>query len=263
MKTYLKSLIYCIVLLTTFLSCGKDEEDAQLPRVKTKEMSAIRTRSATSGGIVESAGSFDVTQRGICWGINSKPTLLDAYTIDSSGLGGFNSTLTGLNPNTEYYVRAYAINNAGISYGNEVVFRTQEEVIPSENFWYVATRPFIVNALGTLWTSLQKSLGAISTEGGGVISIIFKDKPTATATYKVVSGTTRREDMNDDECSFIVLYPGFAETFLFSSGKTGNTINVNVNSFGKVKVNFNEIELAYTAGGEDKFTTTTGILFEK
>jgi hypothetical protein len=226
-------------------------------------MSAIRTRSANSGGIVESAGSFDVTQRGVCWGINSKPTLLDAYTIDSSGLGGFNSTLTGLTPNTEYYVRAYAINKAGIAYGNEVVFKTLVEVIPSENFWYVASRPFIVNALGTLWTELQKSFGAISTEGGGVINIVFKDKPTATANYKVVTGTTRREDLNDDECFFIVIYPGFAETFLLSSGKAGNTVTTSINGLGKVRVNFNEIELVYTAGGEEKFTTTTGILIER
>jgi len=63
-----------------------------------------------------------VTARGVCWGISHNPIISSDKTDDGTGTGAFTSNLVGLTANTTYYVRAYAINSQGTSYGNEVSF---------------------------------------------------------------------------------------------------------------------------------------------
>ena len=84
--------------------------------------------SATVSGTVTADGGAEVTARGFCWGTTSGPTIAGSHTTDGSGTGTFTGTLTGLTPNTTYYVRTYAINSVGTSYGNEITFTT-----PCEN----------------------------------------------------------------------------------------------------------------------------------
>jgi uncharacterized protein (TIGR02145 family) len=67
----------------------------------------------------------DVTVRGVCWSTDENPTIASVKTNDGSGTGSFSSTLSGLATNTKYYLRAYATNNTGTGYGNEISFITQ------------------------------------------------------------------------------------------------------------------------------------------
>jgi len=98
--------------------------NSSLPIVTTSSVSNIFTTSASCGGNVTHDGSIAVTARGICWDTTSSPTVTDPSTINGTGEGSFTSALSGLNPSTHYFVRAYAINSLGISYGNEVTFDT-------------------------------------------------------------------------------------------------------------------------------------------
>ena len=98
--------------------------NATLPVVTTSPVTDIAQNTATSGGIVTSDGGATVTARGVCWSTSSGPTTSGNHTTDGSGTGSFVSYLTGLTPNTLYYVRAYATNNVGTAYGNEVSFTT-------------------------------------------------------------------------------------------------------------------------------------------
>ena len=95
-----------------------------LPTVTTAPVSNIATNWATCGGTVIHDGGGAVTARGVCWSTSQNPTIADAHTTDGTGTGSFTSTITGLNPSTIYYVRAYATNNGGTSYGEEVTFTT-------------------------------------------------------------------------------------------------------------------------------------------
>jgi uncharacterized protein (TIGR02145 family) len=65
-----------------------------------------------------------VSARGVVYGTSPNPTLSNNFTIDGIGMGSFTSVLTGLSPLTTYYVRAYATNGVGTSYGNEFDFTT-------------------------------------------------------------------------------------------------------------------------------------------
>ena len=91
-------------------------------QVITSTISEITGLTATSGGEVSNDGGNEVTARGICWAITSNPNLTDSYTTDAFGEGIYTSYLTNLIPQTTYYVRSYATNSAGTTYGNELNF---------------------------------------------------------------------------------------------------------------------------------------------
>jgi uncharacterized protein (TIGR02145 family) len=98
--------------------------------LSTASVTAITSTTAVSGGTITSDGGSDVTQRGVCWSTHTGPVITDSHTSDGTGTGSFSSNLTGLTGNTAYYVRAYAVNTQGTSYGQEVSF-TSSPQLPS------------------------------------------------------------------------------------------------------------------------------------
>lgn len=105
---------------------GNPASPAQVPpTVITTAISGINSFSAVSGGNVTSDGNSAVTVRGVCWDIATNPTVaLSTKTNDGSGTGSFVSNITGLTLGITYYVRAYATNAVGTSYGAEFSFTT-------------------------------------------------------------------------------------------------------------------------------------------
>ena len=96
-----------------------------LATLNTSAVTVLTNTSATSGGNITADGGGNVTARGVCWNTSPAPTAdLATKTIDGSGTGTFTSNLSGLNPMTTYFLRAYAENSAGVAYGNELSFTT-------------------------------------------------------------------------------------------------------------------------------------------
>ena len=93
-----------------------------LPTITTDSVTNIADTTATCGGNVTNDGGATVTARGVCWSTSQNPTINDSHTTNGSGTGSFNSSITGLTPLTTYYVRAYATNSVGTTYGEEVSF---------------------------------------------------------------------------------------------------------------------------------------------
>lgn len=106
-----------------------DDAEISLPEVTTSGITGITETSANSGGNVNEDGGAIVTARGICWSTEQNPTTEDNHTTDGNGTGSYTSTLTDLNPNTNYYVRAYATNEKGTAYGEEISFTTLELIV--------------------------------------------------------------------------------------------------------------------------------------
>jgi hypothetical protein len=100
------------------------------PTVSTTAISSITVRSAVSGGNVTLQGGRDVTAKGVCWSTSASPSIADSKTNDGIGLGSYTSSITGLTVNTTYYVRAYATNIEGTSYGSQVSFITTAITVP-------------------------------------------------------------------------------------------------------------------------------------
>jgi uncharacterized protein (TIGR02145 family) len=95
------------------------------PVVSTTSISNTALTTATSGGNVTSDGGATVTSRGVCWNTTGNPSISNSKTNDGSGTGSFVSNITGLTSNTTYYVKAYATNSIGTSYGEQVEFKTE------------------------------------------------------------------------------------------------------------------------------------------
>lgn len=91
-----------------------------LPTVQTAtEVTLTGSGTAQCGGTVTGDGGFTVTARGVCWSVSPEPTTSNLHSTDGSGTGTFVSTLTGLQPSTTYYVRAFATNANGTVYGEQ------------------------------------------------------------------------------------------------------------------------------------------------
>lgn len=95
-----------------------------LPTVITAVVTEITTNSANGGGEVTDDGGDEVTERGICWSTHANPTLEDSHVAAGSGMGAFSAVMNGLEANTTYHVRAYAINVADTAYGLDKEFVT-------------------------------------------------------------------------------------------------------------------------------------------
>lgn len=99
---------------------------ANPPTVSTGSVTSITTTSATGSGNVTSDGGSTVTERGLCWSTNHNPAISGNHAISGTGTGSYTVNITGLTPNTTYYVKAYAINSQGTAYGEEVNFKTSQ-----------------------------------------------------------------------------------------------------------------------------------------
>ena len=96
-----------------------------LPTVTTSTVTSIMSTTANSGGNITSDGGASVSARGLVWSTSQNPTIaLSTKTSDGTGSGTFTSNISGLAANTTYYVKAYATNSVGTSYGNEITFTT-------------------------------------------------------------------------------------------------------------------------------------------
>ncbi len=91
----------------------------------TADTSNITQTTAICGGNIINNGGVNVTERGVCWSTSTNPTISNNKTSNGSSNGSFTSNLSNLLPNTTYYIRAYATNSAGTSYGNNVSFTTK------------------------------------------------------------------------------------------------------------------------------------------
>ena len=95
------------------------------PTLSTLEVEEVTSVSAVCGGEITDDGNATITQRGLCWSTHENPTIEDSTSVvDSVGIGTFKSEMTKLTPGTLYYVRAYATNAAGTTYGEELSFTT-------------------------------------------------------------------------------------------------------------------------------------------
>ena len=175
-------LSFLAIAIAALVSCKKDNS-ASIATVTTNLIiTNITGVSASGGGAVTDDKGETVTARGLCWSTNVNPSTKDSLTKDGSGAGTFTSTMANLQPNTTYYVRAYATNSAGTGYGNAVSFTTKK-------------LPVLTTTAATSITPNSASSGGEVTDDGGQtitergVCWSTNPKPTTADSKITASGT--------------------------------------------------------------------------
>ena len=131
------------------------------------------TDSITGGNVTSDGGgtyTAAVTARGVVWSTSTAPTVaLSTKTADGTGTGSFSSYISGLTQGTVYYVRAYATNNVGTSYGAESSFTTLS-TLPTIQSSGISFSAVTGTSITLNWTSGNGSNRVVLMYSGGVVS---------------------------------------------------------------------------------------------
>jgi uncharacterized protein (TIGR02145 family) len=175
MKHFLTAL-----LLLTVIACKKDKKS--LASLTTTAATNITASSVSTGGNITNDGNSGITQRGIVWATHTAPTVGDSITSDGAGTGTFITNLSGLNANTNYYIRAYAVNESGTAYGNEITLKTA-----------VGFPTVFTTAVTNIQPLNASSGGNITNDGGAAVTergVVYATTANPTINnFKIIAGT--------------------------------------------------------------------------
>ncbi|MBE9461683.1 DUF4347 domain-containing protein [Dyadobacter subterraneus] len=160
------------------------------PTLTTAGVTVFNTNSATLGGNVSSDGGSTVSDRGIVWNTSTTPTILNNKIGIGSGTGNFSQSVGSLPSGTRIFVRAYATNQIGTAYGNEVDFYTKTTV---SSITKVGSSPtnagsvaYTVNFANSI-TGLDATDFTVTTSG--VTGAAITDITGSGTTYTITIGT--------------------------------------------------------------------------
>ena len=241
-----KILLSATVLALAFVACKKDEPTTPSPTptaktapvVTTTAVTSITATTAMSGVTVTSDGGAAITAKGIVWSTAPAPTTaLATKTTDGTG------NITGLTANTKYYVRAYATNSVGTSYGAELSFTAT--VVADSTLQPAGTGELIISefaAHGSAeWVEIYNASGATlnlkdyaitqwAGSGPDLSTKYWLDSLTGTATIAAGQYIVITDDKHMGDLSvFTSVWPTFSNPIFVTSlglanGTTGDEI---------------------------------------
>lgn len=132
-------------------SVGVKNDPASLPKVNTWLVSGITSESVVAGGTVSDDGGSAISERGVCWAESPNPTLSNSKQTAINGARIFFNHPSGMKPGTLYYLRAYAINSDGVSYGEVQVFRTLEASVETGIVTDRDGKTYVTVKIGSKW----------------------------------------------------------------------------------------------------------------
>ncbi|HRH58341.1 MAG TPA: fibrobacter succinogenes major paralogous domain-containing protein [Chitinophagales bacterium] len=168
----MKNIVF-IFLIAFIASCTNNtynivDPPVSKPVLTTNPINNISNTMAFSGGTFITGGEATITSKGVCWSTNHNPTINDYKSNDGTDITNYSSAITGLTKNTTYYVRAYAINSAGVGYGNELSFTTKDSTATIDSSIYLPT--VIINNVYSITETSATASGNITNQGGSSIT---------------------------------------------------------------------------------------------
>ena len=151
-----------------------------LASIGTKPITNLTSTAASCGGVIPNDGGSSISAHGLVWSTSENPTLDSNRGITNDGQGKveFTSKIINLAPNTTYYVRAYATNNAGTAYGTQVTLKTPLNV----------STPEVITTPVTVFTATSSTFGGNITDDGGA-SVTERGVYWGTSSNPVSTGT--------------------------------------------------------------------------
>lgn len=234
------TLYYVRAYVTTTLGTYYGSDSAfttrtfSLPFVQTiAALTTVNGSSARAGGNIIDSGFAPIFARGVCWSTNPNPVLgISNQVFSGTGSGRFYSLISGLLPNTTYYLRAFATNAAGTAYGADSIFTTPPTIQP------VYTENFDAGLNG--WTINSDSSSPLESNWQ------LKNSPY-NATITGISGFKNFTTTQGN--GFIIAFPD-----LGGSGSTTNTTitspNLNLTGIANPVLIFEHVYRYYNSGNE-------------
>lgn len=196
-----------------------------VPVLDETVMSNLALRTATASDEVLYDGEATVTARGFVYSTTPIPTLANSVVTTSGTVGAYSVGLTGLSVNTTYYIRSYATNANGTTYGTETSFTTlnigqyelQKEIDANEGETFLGritvtgTTGTVTVKLGTTGTStvinagsgISLFSGTYSGESGLIITRSANFNGTIDDVYYVSSPLTATVDWSLDTLTLV------------------------------------------------------------
>ena len=124
---YTRTGIIISIFFLAVVALSTCEKYPKTVLIHTGTIDTVTSVSAVIEGVIVDPGD-GINQYGHCWSLDSDEPTADLPTSTKKGSseskGYFPSQLSGLTPDTLYYVRAYAITDNGSVYGETEKFRT-------------------------------------------------------------------------------------------------------------------------------------------
>jgi hypothetical protein len=193
------------------------------PDITTGTVSNVGTREGAVTGRINAVGSSNVTQYGHCWGLNDNPTINDTKTQLGAATAAkdFSSTMTNLNPNTKYVVRAYATSSVGTSYGDNRTFTTANITLPTVE---TSDQGSITTTSFAVFANLSNVGGAAVTQHGFCWSST-NNNPTIADNKNQLGGTATAKTYNSNITALAANTTYYVKAYATNDGGT---------SYGKV-----------------------------
>lgn len=223
------------------------------PKVSTDEITDILATSATVTGTIVSDGGIDITECGIVYSTSEEPTISNDKVTVEEKTEVFRCELIGLQEQTTYYVRSYAVNEKGVAYGEEKSFCTPSLSLPTVSLSSIADISY-ASAIIT---------GEVSDAGNSIVSdrgIVYglSQNPT-TSDNKVQCGdglgtfTCSLKDLEEDSTTYYVrAYAVNEKGISYSDEKSFKTVAGKGFSVGSnKKIIFSKGNLQYNIGNKE------------
>lgn len=168
-STVSKFTLHIVLLSLLVVSACKNDDSttqpsANVPTLSTLSITDITDKSAKVAANISSDGGSAITERGICYSTLPNPNINNSTEKFGIGVGSISITLLGLDKGTKYYVRAYAKNDAGVGYGNELDFTTSNLESVQVNGYTLYIHP---SNSGTIaWGKNNETTGATNQNDG-------------------------------------------------------------------------------------------------
>ena len=214
-----------------------------MPTVFTNTVSDVTVSGALCGGNIVTNGGSEITVRGVCWSTRQNPTVNDSVSTDGTGTGFYTSEISDVDAGKTYYVRAYATNGKGTSYGNQVVLE-----IPSNVVFPTVTTTSVTNI-----TANEATSGGTVTNTGGA-EITARGVCWSTNQNPTVSDSKTSDDAGSGQFSSQLdnLNPGsvyYVRAYATNSSGTGYGEQVTLTTLKTVPVVETRDPISVTAMG--------------
>ena len=124
----MQKVLLLFLSVSVLLSCSKDDGNSEEPSQNDVAFSSLVISEITGNSAKVSiaivSSSETITERGVVYGTSSNPTTDDNKVALGSGIGEFQSTISGLDSETTYFVRAYALSSDIVTYSDSESFET-------------------------------------------------------------------------------------------------------------------------------------------